>query len=154
MTRIYKRPQRPSIYWALEEVRKIEKRLGKPCAYRHIKRELNLAADDMTRRARPANPLVIFHKGQLPEDAPPLQMADVYQAQGAKPQLNWGTLPPPLELPPTDSSPFGNTLVSRIMINAAKEQAIQQNSEVLPSHQDWRQAFNPDVYTPTSLPSI
>ena len=40
ITRIYKRPNRQTIYWALEEVRRAEKNLGH-VSYRHVGRDFN-----------------------------------------------------------------------------------------------------------------
>lgn len=117
MTRIYKRPQRHTIYWALQDTRKWEKRLGKPCAYRHVKRDLNTVADDMTRRAHDSKDTVVYWDGNLPEDAPPNQMADVYASQGVKPQLDWTNLPKPLDLdPPTLLATFSAPLATRAML--------------------------------------
>ena len=60
VTRLYKRPQRHTIYWALEDVRRAEKSLQMPVAYRHVTREANTVADDMGRRALEKRDDVIF----------------------------------------------------------------------------------------------
>ena len=44
---IYKKPQRHTIYWAVEDIKQAERSLGGPVAYRHITREANCVADDM-----------------------------------------------------------------------------------------------------------
>ena len=71
ITRLYKRPQRHTIYWALEDVRRAKRTLQKPVAYRHVTRDANAVADDMGRRALEKKADVIFWGGQIPEDAPP-----------------------------------------------------------------------------------
>ena len=78
ITRLYKRPQRHTIYWALEEVRRAEGQLKQPVAYRHVTREANQVADDMARRALEAKGDVVYWRGEVPEDAPANQVEDVY----------------------------------------------------------------------------
>lgn len=78
MTRLYKRPSRQSIYWALEETRKSERALRKPVAYRHVTRIANQVADDMARRALEVRGDVVFWGGNLPTDALPNQVDEVY----------------------------------------------------------------------------
>ena len=70
ITRLYKRPQRHSIYWALEDVRRAEATLRQPVAYRHITREANTVPDDMARRALEKQGDVIFWGGNVPDEAP------------------------------------------------------------------------------------
>ena len=60
MTRIYKRPQSHAIYWALEDVRRAERKLRGPTAYRHITWDANQVADDMARWALDAGKDVVF----------------------------------------------------------------------------------------------
>ena len=93
MTGIYKRPSSHNIYWALEDVRRAEKRLFGPAAYRFVTRDANTVADDMARRALQERGDVIYWYGDVPADAPANQLADVYKQQGAKPQLHWADLP-------------------------------------------------------------
>ena len=85
MTRIYKKPQRHSIYWAVEDVKRMERELGRPVAYRHVTREANQVADDMACRALEGRADVTYWFGSVPSDAPPNQLQDVYEQQGAKP---------------------------------------------------------------------
>lgn len=80
-TRLYKRPQRQTIYWALEDVRRAESSSPQPVAYRHVTREANKVADDMARRALEEKHDVIFWYGQAPSDAPPNQVREVYEQQ-------------------------------------------------------------------------
>ena len=51
LTRVFKWPQRYSIYWAIEDARVEEWALGQPVAYRHVTRDANCILDDMARRA-------------------------------------------------------------------------------------------------------
>ena len=74
MLRIYKRPQRHSIYWAIEDTRRTERSLGGPVAYRHVAREANTVADDMARRALAEHGNVTFWAGKIPADAPANQL--------------------------------------------------------------------------------
>jgi hypothetical protein len=78
MTRLYKRPQRHTIYWALEDVRRAEAALRKPAAYRHVTRDANTVADDMARRALEAKADVVYWSGEAPADAPLNQVKEVY----------------------------------------------------------------------------
>ena len=80
ITRIYKRPQRHTIYWALEEVRRAEKSLHQPAAYRHVPRAADQVADDMARRALEAKEDVVYWGGRVPEEAPQNQLGDVYES--------------------------------------------------------------------------
>ena len=79
ITRLYKRPQRHTIYWALEDVRRAEASMPHPAAYRHVTRSANAVADDMARRALEEKEDVIFWNGDVPEDAPPNQVREVYE---------------------------------------------------------------------------
>ena len=54
-------------------------------AYRHVTREANCVADDMARRALTAKGDVMYMRGEVPADAPPNQMDEVYAQQGARP---------------------------------------------------------------------
>ena len=51
LTRVFKRPSRHSIYWAIEDARVEEWALGQPVAYCHVTRDANCVPDDMARRA-------------------------------------------------------------------------------------------------------
>lgn len=87
-TRIYKRPTRHSIYWALEEIRKTEKSLY-GVTYRHVGRDFNQVADDMGRRALEARKDVVFWGGEVPEDAPANQVQEAYNDQEGPCPLDW-----------------------------------------------------------------
>lgn len=78
ITRVFKRPQRHSIYWALEETRRAEAAMKVPVAYRHVKREFNTVPDDMARRALEAKADVVYWAGDVPEAAPANQLDEVY----------------------------------------------------------------------------
>ena len=78
MTRLYKRPSRHTIYWALEDTRRAEGWIRTPVAYRHVTREANTVADDMARRALEAKRDVVYWGGAVPPDAPANQVPDVY----------------------------------------------------------------------------
>ena len=117
-TRIYKRPTRHSIYWALEEVRKAERSLDS-VAYRHVGRDFNQVADDMGRRALEARADVIFWSGSIPDDAPPNQVKEVYTEQEGPCPLDWqgNQLPIPLELvdpEPSVSCVFGGIVAAKV----------------------------------------
>ena len=88
MLRIYKKPQRHTIYWAVEDVKQAERSLGGPVVYRHVMQEANCIADDMARRALTAKGDVMYMQGDVPADAPPNQLEEVYAQQGARPQLD------------------------------------------------------------------
>ena len=47
MLRIYKKPQRHTIYWAVKDIKQAERTLGGLVAYRHVMQEVNCVADDM-----------------------------------------------------------------------------------------------------------
>ena len=78
MTRVYRRPQRSTIYWAIDQARRSERRLFGPVAYRHVRRSANIVADDMARRALEKRGEVIYWSGALPPDAPANQLVEVY----------------------------------------------------------------------------
>ena len=80
-TRLYKKPHQQTIYWAVEEVKKIETQLRQPVAYRHVTRDANTVADDMARRALEAKTDVVYWNGLIPDDAPANQLPDIYQQQ-------------------------------------------------------------------------
>ena len=63
ITRLYKRPTRHTIYWALEETRRADASLKQPVAYRHVTRDANSVADDMARRALEAQGDIVFWGG-------------------------------------------------------------------------------------------
>ena len=93
---IYKKPQRHTIYWAVEDIKCAEQVLGGPVAYRHITWEANCIADDMACRALMAKGDITYMQGDVPADAPPNQLEEVYAQQGARPQLDWSALPTPV----------------------------------------------------------
>ena len=99
-TRIFKKPARQTIYWALEDVKRAEAKLRVPVAYRHVTRDANTVADDMARRALAAKVDVIYWNGDVPEDAPSNQLAEVYHQHLPTEQMDWTGLPPPMELEP------------------------------------------------------
>jgi ribonuclease HI len=70
-TRLYKKPHRQSIYWALEDIRRAEASISHPVAYRHVTRDANTVPDDMARRALEEKTDIIFWNGVVPADAPP-----------------------------------------------------------------------------------
>ena len=55
-------------------------------------------ADDMARRALEEKGEVIFWGGDVPEDAPANQVAEVYEQQEVPNQLDWTDLPDPIKL--------------------------------------------------------
>ena len=69
-TRLYKKPHRQTIYWAIEDVKRTEAKICQPVAYRHMTREANMVPDDMARRALEEKSDIIFWNGQVPEGAP------------------------------------------------------------------------------------
>ena len=71
MLQVYKKPQRHTIYWVVEDVKRAEWTLGGPVAYCHIMREVNCIADDMVRQALMAKGNVTYTQGDVPADAPP-----------------------------------------------------------------------------------
>ena len=85
MLRIYKKPQRHTIYWAVEDVKCAERVLGGPVAYCHVTREANYIADDMACRALAAKGDVTYMQGDVPDNAPSNQVEEVYAQQGTRP---------------------------------------------------------------------
>ena len=83
----------------MEEVKKIEAQLRQPVAYRHVTRDANTVADDMARRALEAKTDIVYWDGQVPDDAPPNQLPDIYQQQQPTEQLDWTGVPEDLKLP-------------------------------------------------------
>ena len=71
MLRIYKKSQRHTIYWAVEDVKRAERTLGGPVAYHHVTREANCIADDMACRALMAKGDITYMQGDVPAYAPP-----------------------------------------------------------------------------------
>ena len=69
-TGLYKKPHRQTIYWAIEDVKKMGRILNQPIAFRHVTRDANTVPDDMARRALEEKTDIIFWKGNVPEDAP------------------------------------------------------------------------------------
>lgn len=78
LLRLYKRSAKPSLYLALEGVKVLVARMGWRLAYRYVPRELNAQADDMCLRARAREANVVFREGQVPADAPPLDLQALY----------------------------------------------------------------------------
>ena len=68
----------------VEDIKRAEQTLGGPVAYRHITREANCVADDMACRALTAKGDVTYMQGEVPADAPPNQVVEVYAQQGAR----------------------------------------------------------------------
>ena len=93
----YKKPQRHTIYWAVEDIKQAERSLGGPVVYHHITCKASCVADDMARRALAAKGDVTYMQGDVPADAPPNQLEEVYTQQGARPQLDWSALPSPVD---------------------------------------------------------
>ena len=77
-TRVYKKPQRQTIYWALEDIRRCEVRKKQRVSYRHVTREANTVSDDMAQRALEEKTNIIFWQGALPTNAPPNQISKLY----------------------------------------------------------------------------
>ena len=71
MLRIYKKPQRHTIYWVVEDVKQAKRTLGGPVAYRHTTREANCVADDMACQTLMAKGNITNMQGDIPDDAPP-----------------------------------------------------------------------------------
>ena len=78
MLRIYKKPQQHTIYWAVEDVKQAERTLGGLVAYCHITREANCVVDDMACRALTAKGDITYMQGDIPANAPPNQVDEVY----------------------------------------------------------------------------
>lgn len=47
MTRIFKYPSDYSVYWAVEESKKVEQQLGILMAYQYATRDINIVLDDI-----------------------------------------------------------------------------------------------------------
>ena len=107
ITRLYRKPSRHSINWALDEVKRAEQLIGKPIAYRHVIRDANLVANDMARRALEGRCDVIFWGGDTPSDALTNQMPEVHEQQAPREHLDWTALPLPMDFPdaPTEHTP-------------------------------------------------
>ena len=71
MLRIYKKPQRHTIYWAVKDVKQAKWSMGGPVVYRHITQEANCIADDMARQALTAKGNITYMQGDIPADTPP-----------------------------------------------------------------------------------
>ena len=77
----------------------------------------------MARRALAAKGDVTYMQGDVPADAPPNQLDEVYPQQGARPHLNWTALPTPVDWaqrlqPPAVSvaSVFGQQWARRVQV--------------------------------------
>ena len=97
-------------------------------AYRHVTQEANCIADDMARRALAAKSDITYRPGDVPADAPPNQVEEVYAQQGARPHLEWTMLPTPVDwaqrLQPSATSAasvFGQKWASRVRAIALAE---------------------------------
>ena len=89
--------------------------------YRHVTREANCVADDMAHHALMDKGDVTYMQGDVPADAPPNQLEEVYAQQGAWPQLDWSVIPTPVgwmqRLQPPDmsvASIFGQQWARRV----------------------------------------
>ena len=69
MLQIYKKPQRNTICWAIEDVKRAERVLGGPVAYCHITWEANCIADNMACHALAAKGDITYMHGDVPGDA-------------------------------------------------------------------------------------
>ena len=77
-TRVYKKPHRQTIYWAIEDLKRSESKLRQHVAYRHVTRDANKVPDDMARRALEEKQDLLFWDGEVPSDAPANQLPDIY----------------------------------------------------------------------------
>ena len=75
---IYKKPQRHTIFWAVEDVKRAKRSLGGPVVYRHVTREANCVVYDMARHALAAKGDITYMQGDVQADAPPNQLDEVY----------------------------------------------------------------------------
>ena len=67
--RVFKWPQRHSIYLAIEDARSVKWVLEQPMAYHQMTRDTNCVADYMARRALEACTTITFWDRQVPEYA-------------------------------------------------------------------------------------
>ena len=97
MLRIYKKPQRHTIYWAVEDVKRDERILGGLVVYHHVTQEANCIADDMACHALTAKGDVTYMQGDVPDNAFFNQVEEVCTQQGTCPQLDWMVMPAPVD---------------------------------------------------------
>ena len=93
MLRIYKKPQQHTIYWAVKDVKQAERSLGGPVAYHHVTLKANCIVNYMACRALMTKGDITYMQGDVPANASPNQLEEVYAQQGAWPQLDWSALP-------------------------------------------------------------
>ena len=151
MTRIFKKPSRHTIYWAIEEARRTERQLAGPVAYRHTPREHNQVADDMARRALAAGADVWYTTGTVPGDAPANQVREVYLSQGEKPQLVWEGLPTPPQWADI-ATVFGTWGIGRAAHEEHKrlrQEAVDRLREIAPDNPN----ASPAAYAVSSGPT-
>lgn len=77
---VYKKVRKPSLYIAIEGIRSIVRQQYWKVAYRAIPRQMNAQADDMCRRALAAGGKVEYAQGDIPADAPHLDVTALYAA--------------------------------------------------------------------------
>lgn len=78
-TRLFNKSDCHSIYWALEQVKKMERQLGVSMAYRHITREANVIPDNMARLAILYKGTVMNYDALLLDEAPENQLQAIYK---------------------------------------------------------------------------
>jgi hypothetical protein len=75
---LFRRSTKPSLYLRVEQIKALVQKRGWVLAYRHVPRMLNTQPDDMCRRARQEGKDVEYKGGNIPPDAPPLEVAALY----------------------------------------------------------------------------
>lgn len=70
MNRLFKKHNYHSVYWALNQAKKMERWLGRLLAYQHITCEANIIPDDMDRYALLYKGIVTYLYASLPKKAP------------------------------------------------------------------------------------
>jgi hypothetical protein len=76
---IYRKARKPSLYLCVEGVKTLARRMKWRIAFRYIPRQLNSVPDDMCRRAEAAGVLVEYVGGEVPSDAPEVDLAALYR---------------------------------------------------------------------------
>jgi len=84
MLRIYRQPRKPSLYEAVQDIRKLIKANSLRVAFRRVPRRLNSVPDAMCREALAAKKDVHYFGGKLPENVEPLDLAKLYDAVEAE----------------------------------------------------------------------
>ena len=79
LLRLYKCSAKPTLYLPIEGTKSLVRKRGWKVAFRYVPRVINGPADDMCRRALAAQQDVLFEEGQVPEDAPPLELDALYE---------------------------------------------------------------------------